>query len=159
MMAPDTRSDSRESVEDLRERIQSKRREIATYVRTACRRRQLLVRIAIFAGALATALTAAPALGGQPLADWLTTTFSLDSPSWQILCGIAAVCSLAATIATQLRKSDNDDQRVVQAQDAMAVLEELDVGLGSADLDLDDATTRYVECVRTTAFIAGTVDV
>lgn len=109
-------------------------------------------------GAVATGLTAAPALGGQSLADWLTAPFALAAPSWQILCGIAAACSLAATVATQLQKSNNYDERVVRAQSAIAVLEELDVGLSGRDLDLDDATARYVECVRDTSFIAATGD-
>lgn len=60
----------------------------------------MLVRTTIIAGSIATAFTAAPALGGQSLADWLTATFSLDAPPSQILCGIAAACSLAATVAT-----------------------------------------------------------
>ena len=40
----------------------------------------------------------------------------------------------------------------------MAVLEELDVGLGGRNLDIDDATARYVDCVRNTSFIAATRD-
>ncbi|HSJ46608.1 MAG TPA: hypothetical protein VK923_18165 [Euzebyales bacterium] len=59
-------------------------------------------------------------------------------------------------MATQLNKSDDYDERVVRAQRAMAVLEELDVGLSGRDFDLDDATARYVDCVKETSFIAAT---
>ena len=144
------------SRDDLRARIRGKRREVCTYLVGARRRTALLMRVAIIAGAVATALTAAPALGGQPLADWLTATFALDAPSWQILCGVAAACSLASTIATQLRKSDDHGERIVRAQGAAAMLEELDVGLESGGLDPDEAAARYIECVRDTAFVAGT---
>lgn len=158
MSTPDTQTTNGDPIDDLRQRVEAKRRDVGRYLREARRRRRLLVQTTIIAGAIATALTAAPALGGQSLADWLTVTFALAAPSWQILCGIAAVCSLAATVATQLHKSNNYDERVARAQSAMAVLEELDVGLSGHDLDLDDATARYVECVKDTSFIAATGD-
>jgi hypothetical protein len=155
MSATDARS-TEGPTQDLRARIRARRREIHAYLIRARRRTTLLIRTAIIAGALATALTAAPALGGESLANWLDETFGLGAPSWQILCGIAAACSLASTIATQLRKSDDDGERIVRAQGAAAVLEELDIGLEAGGLDPDAATERYIECVRNTAFIAGT---
>lgn len=158
MSTLDTRTTKGDPTEDLRERIEAMRRDVGRYLREARRRGRVLVRTTIIAGSIATAFTAAPALGGQSLADWLTATSSLDAPSSQILCGIAAACSLAATVATQLQKSNDYDERVVRARSAMAVLEELDVGLGGRNLDLDDATARYVDCVRNTSFIAATRD-
>lgn len=88
------------------------RRDVGRYLREARRRGCVLVPTTIIAGSIATAFTAAPALSGQSPADWLTATFSLDAPSSQILCGIAAACSLAATVATQLQKSNDYDERV-----------------------------------------------
>jgi hypothetical protein len=75
-----------------------------------------LINLAIIAGAVATVLTASPALGGVAFSDWLNETFGLSSPAWQVLCAGAAVCSLSAAIATQLLKSHNIEEHVARAE-------------------------------------------
>ena len=76
--------------------------KVAKYLVKARVRQRLLLNLAILAGALSTALTASPALGGLAFSDWLDETFGLTSPAWQILCAGAAICSLAAAVSTQL---------------------------------------------------------
>src|SRR5689334_25080462 len=101
---------------DLLAVIRERRECTDAYLRTAGARRRLLVNVTLVAAALATFLTAAPAFGGQSFAKWLTGVFGLSSPAWQLLCAAAAVCSMSATIATQLLSSHQLDERVAAAQ-------------------------------------------
>jgi uncharacterized membrane protein YozB (DUF420 family) len=87
-----------------------------------------LINLAIVAGALATVLTASPALGGLSFSDWLNETFGFTSPAWQVLCAGAAICSLAAAISTQMLKSHNIEEHVARAEAVRAKLEALDLG-------------------------------
>ncbi len=107
----------------------------------------------IIAGAIATVLTAAPALGGKPLADWLTETFALTSPSWRILCAFAAVCSLAAAVATQLHTSRNYEEHIARAQTIRATLEVLEVAIAADHLSQHEATSQYLKCIENASFI------
>jgi len=101
-------------------RVRAKRAKVERYLRVVGARRRRLVNVTIVAGAIATMLTAAPALGGKPLAGWLTETFELSSPSWRILCALAAVCSLIAAVATQLHTSKNYEEHIARAQEIKA---------------------------------------
>ena len=49
--------------------------------------------------------------------------FGFTAPAWQILCAAAAICSVAATISTQMLKSNNIDERVARAEAVKARLE------------------------------------
>lgn len=109
--------------------------------------------LAIVAGALATVLTASPALGGLALFDWLDETFGLSSPAWQILCAAAAVCALAAAISTQMMKSHHIDERVSLAENVRARLEVLDLGRITGRLTPDEVATEYSACVQLASFL------
>lgn len=146
-------NDDNDALRELVQRIHEKREDVDSYLEATTRRRSRLVQATIIAGSIAATLTAAPALGGQALSDWLSTTFSTAAPAWQILCGIAALCSLAATVATQLHKSNNYDERIVRAQGARAGLEVLEVGIASDHLNLEEAFSRYQQSVTNVSFI------
>ena len=77
---------------DLMARIQTKRRQVDAFVSGALPRKRRLLNVTIFGGTLAAAFTAGPAAGGASFTAWLTSTFGLTSPSWQLLCGAAAFC-------------------------------------------------------------------
>jgi len=133
--------------------IQAKREKLDAYLtRTAARQRRLLT-LTVVTGTLAAALTAAPALGGKPVADWLTVTLGLSSPAWRLLCAAAMICSLTATITTQLVKSHNVDEHVSRAQSARARLEMLEVALSSREFDCTAAADECLQCIKDTAFI------
>ncbi len=145
-----------ETLDALILRVQAKRADLNAYLRAAGARNRRLVNITIIAGSLAAAMTAGPALGGKPFADWLTEVLGLtpaSSPSWRLLCGVAFLCSLAATIATQLHTSHNYEEHITDAQKARATLEVLAVGVMSGYLSQHEATRRYLECVESTPFI------
>lgn len=137
----------------LERRVRTKREDVDRYLAAARRQRSRLVQVTIVAGSIAAGLTAGPALGGKPLADWLTDAFRLNTPAWRILCLAAMLCSLAATIATQLHKSNNYEEHIVRAQDVRAALEALDFGIVSGHLGRHEAMSRYLKCVESASFI------
>jgi hypothetical protein len=137
----------------LGRRVLTKRDEIDAYLAAASRRRDRLVNVTIFGGSIAAALSAAPALGGESFSDWLGEAFGLNAPAWQLLCLAAMLCSLAATIAAQLRESNNYQENIGRAQSARAALEALDVGIVSGHLRQRDATTQYLKCLEDVPFI------
>jgi hypothetical protein len=133
--------------------IRDRRERTDAYLRSAGARRRLLINVAVIAGALATLLTAAPALGGQPFAKWLTGVFGLSSPAWQLLCAVAALCSLAATIATQLLNSHQLDERVAAALTVRAQLETLEIRAGLRQIGPAEAVSELIKCVDGAAFV------
>ena len=137
----------------LLRQVQAKRTDVDRYLEATGRRRHRLVQVTIAGGAIAAALTASTALGGQPLADWLAATFALPAPAWQILCGVAAVCSVAATIAGQMHKSHNYDEHIARAQGVRADLEALALGLQSGHIDRRQAAEQLIESVRGATFL------
>ena len=98
-------------------------------------------------------LTTGPAVGGQSFVAWVKSAFGLTAPGWQVLCGAAALCSLVATVATQLLKSNNLEERVFRGQSCRAKLEALDVGLSTGQIDVPRATTAYMQCLEEAAFL------
>ena len=141
--------------QDLLSRIQDKRRQVETFVGSALPRKRRLLNVTIFGGTLATAFTVGPAAGGASFTGWLTATLGLTSPAWQLLCGAAAACSVAATVSTQLLKSQNIEEHVARAQSCRAKLEVLEIGLTTGHLDQSQATTEFIRCVEEVSFLDG----
>ena len=138
---------------ELIARTARKRQEVERWLASAVPRKRRLLNVTILGGTLAAAFTAGPAVGGQTFTRWLTMTFGLDSPSWQILCGAAAVCSVAATVSTQLLKSQNVEELTARAQSCRAKLETIEIGLSTGYLDLTQATSEFLRCVEDASFI------
>jgi hypothetical protein len=141
------------SNEELMSRIRQKRTQLETFLSAARPRKRRLLNTTIIGGSLAAALTAAPAVGGQSFTTWLTGVLGFTSPSWRILCGAASVCSVMATVATQLLKSHNIEEYVTRAQGCRAKLEVLEIGLTMGQLDMRQAATEYLKCVEDSAFL------
>jgi hypothetical protein len=139
--------------DDLLVRIRQKRQQVEVFVGGALPRKRRLLNITIFGGTLAAAFTAGPAAGGASFTAWLTSTFGLTSPSWQLLCGAAAACSVAATVSTQLLKSQNIEEHVARAQSCRAKLEVLEVGLTTGHIDTSQATSEFIRCVEEVSFL------
>jgi hypothetical protein len=139
----------------LQDRITSKRDEVHTFIVAEGPRKQRLLNTTILGGSLAAALNAGPAIGGAPFTAWLTGTFGLTSPAWQLLCGAAAVCSISATVATQLLKSRQIEERLARAESCRAKLDVLEVGLSTGHIDVPQATSEFLRCLEDTAFLPG----
>jgi MFS family permease len=139
--------------QDLLARIQDKRRQVEHFVATAVPRKRRLLNVTIVGGTLAAAFTAGPAAGGPTFTGWLTSTFGLNAPAWQILCGAAAACSVAATVSTQLLKTQNVEEHVARAQSCRAKLEVLEIGLTTGHIETAQATTEFIRCVEEVSFL------
>ena len=139
--------------DSLLDQVRAKRSSLERFLAQKQPKKRRLVNLTIVGGALAAALTAGPAVGGQPFTAWLTMTLSLESPSWRLLCGAATVCSITATIATQLLKSQNIEEHVTRAQSCRAKLEMIEVGLTTGTLDPKQAAAEYLRCVEEAAFV------
>jgi hypothetical protein len=138
---------------DLSALIERFRGQVAAYLVRARARQRRLINLAIIAGALATVLTASPALGGVPFSDWLNETFGLNSPAWQVLCAGAAICSLTAAIATQMLKSHNIEGHVARAEAVRAKLEAIDIGRVTGRLTPEQAAAEYSAVVEQASFL------
>jgi hypothetical protein len=139
---------------DLAAQIRQKRHEVERFISRALPRKRRLLNVTLVGGALSAVLTTGPAVGGQSFTAWLTKTFSLTSPTWQILCAATAVCSVLSTVATQLLKSHNLEERVIRAQGCRAKLEALEVGLSTGQMDVPRAASEYLKCIEETAFLS-----
>jgi hypothetical protein len=138
---------------ELVTRIKDKRQQVDRFIASAVPRKRRLLNLTIIGGTLAAAFTAGPAVGGQPFATWLTAALGLSSPSWRLLCGAASICSVAATIATQLLKANNVEERVTRALSCRAKLDVLELGIATGQLSAADATNQYIRCAEETAFL------
>ena len=141
------------SNEELMSRIRQKRAQLERFLSAARPRKRRLLNTTIVGGSLAAALTAAPAVGGQSFTTWLTAVLGLTSPSWRVLCATASICSIMATVATQLLKSHNIEEYVTRAQGCRAKLEVLEIGLTMGQLDMRQAAAEYLKCVEEAAFL------
>ena len=135
--------------------VERRRVEIGQYLDGMQARQRRALNLAIVAGACASVLTASGAVGGQRLANWLTLSFGLSSPAWQILCAVATVCPLAAAISTQLLKSHNVDERIARAQTARAKLDIIRFGLATGHLTEADAAAEYNASIELSSFISS----
>ncbi len=84
----------------------------------------------------------------------MTAALGLTSPSWRLLCGAASVCSIVATVATQLLKSNQLEEHLARALGCRAKLETLELGLVLNHIDVHQATTEYLKCVEDAALLS-----
>jgi hypothetical protein len=140
-----------DSTEPLLAHIREKRGQLERFLQTTQPRKRRLINLVIYAGSLSAVLTAAPAVGGSSLTNWLTGLLGLTSPSWQLLCATASLCSLLATIATQQLKSHNLEQNIGTALRCRAKLELLEVGIASGQIASAQAGSEYMRCVEEAA--------
>jgi hypothetical protein len=138
---------------ELVSHIKEKRRHVEAFIARAVPRKRRLLNLTIVAGVVAAALTAAPAVGGQPFTAWLTGMLNLTAPSWRLLCGAASLCSVLATVATQLLKSDRLEERVARALSCRAKLEVLEIGIATGQVSASQATSEYLRCAEEAALL------
>jgi hypothetical protein len=154
-LAPQNRNDPPPA--DVFMWVERRRVEIGEYLDRMQTRQRRALNVAIVAGACASVLTASAAVGGQRLANWLTLTFGLSSPAWQMVCLLATVCSLAAAVATQLLKSHNVDERIARAQTARAKLDIIRFGLATGHLTEPEAAAEYSDSIDLSSFVSSRI--
>jgi hypothetical protein len=138
----------------LLSRMQEKRNEVVRFIHATDRRSRRLTNIAIICGAVAAALTAGPALGGKSVNAWLSEAFGTELPAWQLLCFGAMVCSVAATIATNLSKSHEVSSKLMLAQTCNAKLEGLQSQTELKSVDVKQASDEFAKLLTEIPFVS-----
>jgi hypothetical protein len=137
----------------LMTRIQDKRSEVARYIQATDSRNKRLTNVAIICGTVAAALTAGPALGGKSLNNWFSDVSQMQLPIWQLLCFAAMVCSVCATIATNMSKSYDVTAKLMQAQVCNAKLEGLQSQTELKSLDVKQASDQFAKLLTEVSFV------
>lgn len=142
---------------DLLDRIGGRRASIEEYLRTARPRGTRLVNISIVSSAVAAALTAGPALGGETFSTSVADGLSLSSDStvWRTLCFLALGVSVVAAISTNLAKSHDTAQRITAAEATNAELEGLRTLLEFGQISVGDAAKLYQQYLTKVPWIEG----
>lgn len=118
--------------ENLILRIKDKRAQISTYLASTEPRANRLTTASIVCGAIASLLTAGPAVGGPSFTKTLTAALGTSpeaAPSWRILCAAATLLSVCATTAVAIHRNENLAVRISKAQACKSRLEGLETQL------------------------------
>ncbi len=139
--------------ETLIAKIREKRSEIKKFLELTQPRYKRLINIGIIGSAVAAAAAAGPAMGGKDFSDWLTEALGLDFPVWQLLCILAALCSVAAAIAAGMSKSGETQGQITKAQLADARLEGLQTLLELEQIEVEKASSIFVQHLDDVSFL------
>lgn len=136
----------------LMKRIGDKRRNIKSYIGNIEPAGNRLTNLNIISGAIATIITATPAIGGEALLDVLGSS-DPGAVTWRFLFAIAAVFSLLSTIAANLYKSRDIASRLSKAHACDANLEGLETLIELEQIDLPKAAIQYTQYIAEIPFI------
>ncbi len=148
-------SDDATQRQQLLDRIKAKRASITAFVRELDMSGDRQTNLSIICSAVATALTAGPALGGTSFSGGAAKALALpdDSLVWRILCLGAMVLSLVATISLNLYKSHDVAGRLSKAEAASAGLEGLETLIEFGQISVVEAAKLYQQYVAEVSFI------
>src|SRR5450631_3660009 len=142
-----------ETPQNLSKRIKDRRRNIQSFVKNIEPKGVLLTNVNIICSAIATLLTATPAIGGKSLMNALGGS-SLDSIYWRIFFTLAALLSLISVIAANLYKSNNIASNLDKARACDAKLEVLETLIELNQISVDEAATQYTQVLPDISFIS-----
>ncbi len=144
--------------QQLLKRIAERRRSLEVYLGSARPRVERLSLVSIISSALAAALTAGPALGGEGFTDSVAGAFNTgeDSTVWRVLCLLALVVSVISAIAVNLSKSRNWEARIISAEACNAELEGLQTLLEFGQIPVSEAVKLYQQYVAKVPFVGET---
>jgi hypothetical protein len=132
--------------------IKQRREDIKSYLSKEEPRGAKLTTVNIICSAIATFLTAAPAVGGKTLLDAIGGTTAVV----RILLAIAALLSLVSAIVANLYRSQEIATHLGKAHASDAILKWLEVALNLKQVPLEEAATQYRECLQETDFVPET---
>jgi len=130
--------------------IDDRRSSIERYLQEARPRGRRLVTVAAVSSAIAAALTAGPAFGGQTFTSTVADGLALPSQAlvWRALCFFALAASLIAAIATNLARTQDPERRIAGAEAANVELEGLRTRVEFGKVTVDDAAEQYEESIK-----------
>lgn len=134
---------------NLLDRIEVRRAGIARYLERERPKGRRLVTVAAVSSAIAAALTAGPALGGQTFTSTVAGGLGLPSQAvvWRVLCFLALAVSVVAAIATNLARSQDPEGKIAKAEAANAELEGLRTMVEFGRVAVGAAAEQYQHCV------------
>ena len=149
--------DRGEDRQELLRRIGAQRASIDNFVRQVRPRSVRLANTSIISSATAAVFTAGPALGGVSFTEAVQRVFALSTGSivWRVLCLVAMLVSLVATISAQLSKSHDVAARLSAAEACDTELEGLQTLLELEQLPVQDAANLYVKYIGKVPFVRG----
>ena len=138
--------------------IKNRRRSVDAYLGSARPRAERLTYASVISSALAAALTAGPALGGERLTGQFADSLQMSgAPAlWRFLCLLAMVASITAAITANLSKAKNAEARIVNAEACNAELEGLQTLVEFQQIPLEDAVKLYQQYVARIPFVPET---
>ncbi len=145
-------SDDLDRHEHLIKRIKCRRRNIQSFVSNLEPKGVLLNYVNIICSALATFLTAAPAIGGKTLMDALGAS-SQGTIGWRVLLALAALLSLISAIVANLYRTQDIATHLSKARACDARLAGLEMLLELRKIEVDDGATKYTELLPEINFI------
>ena len=142
-------------MKELLHKIKSKRILVQEFISEQEPRNRTLINVAIICGITGTALAGIPAVGGSAAIDGIKAVTQPQLPIWQILCIGAALCTMAATVATSLRSNHDTTNKLSKAQVCEAKLEMLELLLINNQIEMKEAIQKYGEYSSEVSFIRG----
>lgn len=146
-------SESSDDQKILLRKIREKRTELASYLVRAEPRNTKLINTSIVFGALAAALTAGPGVGGDGFISSVKDVVSFGIPVWQMLCLVATILSVTVVIVNGMMKSHSLTSKIAAARTCDAKLEGLETMLELDQVDLQQATQVYTQCLTEVSHI------
>lgn len=146
-------SESRNEQKVLLSKIKEKRAELASYLAQVEPRNTRLINTSIIFGALAAALTAGPGVGGDNFISSVKDMVSFGIPVWQMLCLVATILSVTVVIVNGMMKSHSLTSKIATTRTCDAKLEGLETMLELDQVDLQQATQVYTQCLTEVSHI------
>src|SRR4051812_3550222 len=103
------------AMEELLGKVRTRRSQVQAYIRKQEPRNRLLLNIAVICGIAGTTFAGIPAIGGNAAINGIKSVTATPLPVWQILCIGAALCTMAATIATNWRNIHDTANKLAKA--------------------------------------------
>jgi hypothetical protein len=130
--------------------LRRQRDQLERFLRRNQPRQRRLSGLAVTASTLAAVLTAAPASD-------LTKLLGLQAPSWQWICGAAALLSALASASSQMLQTSRLEEKVSRCQTARARLDALELGLELGQFNRNYAAETLLASVEATAALDPTL--
>jgi hypothetical protein len=148
-------SPTEEHRSELLRRVESRNRDIRTFLSSKRPHRNRLSLVCIITSALAAAMTAGPATGGTKFTSAAQGALNLADSSvvWRVLCGVAFLVSLVSAIAANLNKSSDLPTKLSVAESCAGDLEALENALRFGTASTADGVDRYEKIVSRIPFV------
>ena len=148
-------ADQTDPRQDLLKRVNARRAAVEAYLRERRPRIRRRVTATLVLTSLAAILTAGPGIGGRDFTEAVDVTFDLADSSvvWRILCLLALLVSVCATVLTAIDKANNSAAELSAVEAADAELEGLATLLEFGHLSVEDGVKLYQQYVTKIPFI------